>query len=667
MSYCHTVKHRPLVFVLIVLLSFVPVFADISDDDLEDIYDEVVEDVEDEKIGFEELDTEELEDFRQNPLDLNSVNRPDLMKLPMLSARLVIEIIRYRVRRGGFREVEELKDVPGMTDGIYKVIRPFLTVYLEEEKEVLRGDFRLTHRLKMPFTDKQIESPSNFHNPEYIFSKLRLFYGNNMEVSFSMKRDAWGKCLNWENFCKYYLVSNYFYAKDYLGFSTFVIGAYKLKFERGLALGSVAKTISSISREKKGVEPYRSSNKNAGFYGIAVQKTLPYMTWAVFFSDKWKTAKLNPDGTVKSVPKSVNFSYTGAENFRNLNNLEDRCFGAYATMPFMNYEVHFTGYREKFGIKIMPEKGDNYIKYKFSGKRNDVFSAGIKTAQGNGKFFLDYAVSIHDAYSSSIDETKKRETGKAVQFASVYSFSYTTFLFGINRFDSDYYNLQITGAKPVEKMFMEMKAKAKKMKIRLKGETYREVNPLKEITTKRFYKSSFQVEYPLMPKFKTLFRYQFQNEDEKLRWYGTSSYSQMREETNKRRVQLTWSPSGDLRLRWRYDVQEQIYIKADGEEFNLWKYSVSQAELKYKFTKSFQILSKITFDKDPGTKRKKFTRLYISPKMKFSKNASISAKYERNLYYHSPEFYNVSYDDYDSEDILKDTSEKFEVKYTFKF
>ena len=49
MSYCHNVKHRPLWVLFAALLFSVPVFADISDKDLEDIYDEVVEDVEDEK------------------------------------------------------------------------------------------------------------------------------------------------------------------------------------------------------------------------------------------------------------------------------------------------------------------------------------------------------------------------------------------------------------------------------------------------------------------------------------------------------------------------------------------------------------------------------------------------------------------------------------------
>jgi len=673
-------------------------FCAISDADLENIYDEVMEDIEVEKIGYEELDTDELEDFRRNPLDINTAARADLLKLPMLTPALAVEIVRYRVRRGGFREVEELMDVPGMTDEIYKVIIPFLTVFRKKEVEVVKGDIRLTQSYAIPFKDKQAAADANFHHPEYLYSRLRFFYSDDMEVSFTAKRDAWGREITWENFKKYYLVSNYFYAKNFIGFDTFVVGSFKMNFERGLVLGGLAKTISAVSKPKKGVEPYRSSNKNAGYYGLALQKTGVTCTWAAFFSDKWLTTKLNPDGTVKSYPTSVSFSYSNQDKLKNLNNMQDRTYGGYFAFPVDMYEIHFAGYHEELSPEIIPVKRDveewwteeeeeaaleewdetkiKYIRYKFSGGRNDIIGGGIKTTYGNGLFTFDYALSLHDAYESDIDKTKEPEKAKAFQFASVYNFSYTTLLFGLSRFDSNYYNFHISGDSPVEKFFMEAKTKTKRVSMKLNGEMYREVNPIKELTTKRFYKTAFQVEYPLMPKLKTLFRYQIQNEDEKVKAYGADEYRQLYEETNKTRVQITWSPSSDLRLRWRYELQQQIYSSIGGDEYNIWLYSASQAELKYRFTRYFQVLSKVRFDKDPGAKKNKYVLFTLQPKMKFSKKASIDLKYERKMYHYPPEFYDpaygkLDYDDdvykYDPEDAMRDTTEKFEIRYTLKF
>ena len=663
-------------------------FCDISEADLQDIYDGVVEDVEDEKIGFDAIDTEELEDFRTNPMDINSVNRPDLMKLPLLTPQLVVEIIRFRVKRGAFREIEELKDVPGVTDEIYRAIRPFLTVYIEEEKERIKGDVRITQRMNLPSTDKKMNAPSNFHHPEYLFGRLRFFYTDNIEVSFSAVRSDWGGCLDWENLRRYYLVSNYFYAKNYLGFDSFVLGAFKLGFDRGLTLGSVSKTISSVSKDKKGVEPYRSSNKNAGFYGIAVEKNTPFLTWAAFYSDKYLTAALSPDGTAKSVPSSVNFSASSQDKFNYLNNMNDRSYGAYASFPGRSFEFYLTGYHEEFAPEIMPvertetywdedeaaewdETAIKYIRYKFSGDKNDVYGTGLETSQGNARFFFDYALSLHNAYSSNADKTKESEKAKAFQFAGVYDYSYTTMLFGFHRFDADYYNYHISGDQPVEKMFSEVKTKTKNLTLQWAGELWREVRPLKEITLKNFYKTYLQAQYPVTKKFKILVKYTLQNEDEKIKTYDTTDYIQEPKETDQTRVQLTWTPSSDVRIRWKYDTKKVIQDTSDA-----WLYSTGQAELKYRFSKNFQILSSVKCDKDPGAGKNKYTLFSIKPKMKFSKQSLVSMSFERKMYYHTPEFYNTSYgeldypDDtykYDGEDVLRDVTDKFEIKYTLKF
>ncbi|MCD6413771.1 MAG: hypothetical protein J7L54_06480, partial [Elusimicrobia bacterium] len=104
--------------------------------------------------------------------------------------------------------------------------------------------------------------------------------------------------------------------------------------------------------------------------------------------------------------------------------------------------------------------------------------------------------------------------------------------------------------------------------------------------------------------------------------------------------------------------------------------SRAQMEMKYRFSKSFQIVSKIKQSKDPGTKRSKYVSFSVKPKMKFSKNSQVTMKYEWKSYNHPPEFYDVDYGDidytddaytYDGEDVLSENKYKFEVKYVFKF
>jgi competence protein ComEA len=62
------------------------------------------------------------------PLDLNRVSTEDLCLIPGIGESLAREIITYRERRGGFRSVEELKDVKGIGEKKFKSIKNFFTL-----------------------------------------------------------------------------------------------------------------------------------------------------------------------------------------------------------------------------------------------------------------------------------------------------------------------------------------------------------------------------------------------------------------------------------------------------------------------------------------------------------------------------------------------------------
>ena len=51
--------------------------------------------------------------FTQKLIDLNSATAEELNRLPQLSGH-GFEIVRYREERGGFSEVRQLEEVPGL-------------------------------------------------------------------------------------------------------------------------------------------------------------------------------------------------------------------------------------------------------------------------------------------------------------------------------------------------------------------------------------------------------------------------------------------------------------------------------------------------------------------------------------------------------------------------
>lgn len=61
-------------------------------------------------------------------LDLNAASPGDLTRLPGIGEQRAAEIVAYREEHGGFSDVEELLQVPGIGPGILEGLRDYVTV-----------------------------------------------------------------------------------------------------------------------------------------------------------------------------------------------------------------------------------------------------------------------------------------------------------------------------------------------------------------------------------------------------------------------------------------------------------------------------------------------------------------------------------------------------------
>jgi competence protein ComEA len=61
-------------------------------------------------------------------LNLNTATRAELEKLPGIGPVLAARIIEFRAKKGGFRRIEELLAVPGISEGKWKALRQHLTL-----------------------------------------------------------------------------------------------------------------------------------------------------------------------------------------------------------------------------------------------------------------------------------------------------------------------------------------------------------------------------------------------------------------------------------------------------------------------------------------------------------------------------------------------------------
>jgi len=63
---------------------------------------------------------------RPAPIDLNTADTTALIGLPLIGSKLALRIIAFREKLGGFYAIEQLREVYGIRDSTFEVIRPFL-------------------------------------------------------------------------------------------------------------------------------------------------------------------------------------------------------------------------------------------------------------------------------------------------------------------------------------------------------------------------------------------------------------------------------------------------------------------------------------------------------------------------------------------------------------
>jgi competence protein ComEA len=66
--------------------------------------------------------------FSQNLIDLNTASKEELEKLPGIGPVTAQRIIELREKKGGFKRVEELLEVPGIGQKKLETIKPYVKV-----------------------------------------------------------------------------------------------------------------------------------------------------------------------------------------------------------------------------------------------------------------------------------------------------------------------------------------------------------------------------------------------------------------------------------------------------------------------------------------------------------------------------------------------------------
>lgn len=595
---------------------------------------------------IEDLDT--LESLSLNPLNINNATKSQLLYLPYIDSSIVEAILRYRKTNNGFKYMNELRTLIGAE--IFSQIKPYVAIYRQDIAEEFRGDLVIKYNMRAyPLSEGYLESESKYNNPAEIYSRLRAYGGNRLELGMVMRRDDGSTGLSYYDTMNYHLMKKYLLMRNVLFWDTVVVGDYELSFGQGLILYA-SPNWSSIPKKPKGIQGDRSDDNNDRFYGISALRELPNLELYGFYSNKPLIVDdINSDGTVGDEADDIfgnkTLSYYDADRYPNVDYLNVTLYGGrFKYFLTSTLTLGSIIYKEEFDQIVDPVESDGEYKdwaYMFRGDKVEIYSFDAEYSYYNLRQFITVGKSRSHIFTRTDDAAERNwETSRDTAWESLTTLQIEKFKFWLNYhyIGPEFYAFHnqplhaIYAANRNERgeLFgVEYKVPGLESSVVLKYGDYivEDLNAAERqedemrVTAKLRYKPSRTFEIYLYGTQTSEYKQESDIssiiDDDKITYY-----------TNLRKIQLAYMPDDTAYIKCGYYISENSYegvaLYADG-----YPKQTIYTKLKYKPTSRLTLYNsfKYTFAADGEAD------IYwnINPKIKLSKHAKLYLTYGFNM------------------------------------
>lgn len=271
---------------------------------LEEVAEQLINNDEENSYQWESL-FEELSDWKEHPLNINSATKEQLERFPFLSDQLIENILYYLYKYGPMFSEKELMMVEDMNRQIVHLLKPFIT-FGQPEKEEYRPTFKqilkhgkqeLSTRVDIPlytksgyqsYTSKEWEESPNKHylgNRYYHQLRYSFRYGDKVYLGLTAEKDAGEPFFSEKNKKGYDYYSPYLFIRHIGKINALALGNYRLSYGYGLVMNtdfSMGKTanLSTLENRMKGIKKHSSTDEYNYFQGIACSYQL-FNRWTI--------------------------------------------------------------------------------------------------------------------------------------------------------------------------------------------------------------------------------------------------------------------------------------------------------------------------------------------------------------------------------------------------
>lgn len=385
--------------------------------------------------GAEDADytalTENLQYYKEHPLNLNTATREELIDLGLLSDIQINNLITHRERFGALISIYELQAIDGFDLASIYILLPYVKVadrfntghftikemFANGRHEIVMRGQRIVEEQK-GFTDADsatlADSPNSRYlgDPYRIYTRYRFTYGNFVSWGITAEKDAGEEFFKGSQPNGFDFYSAHFGIRNIGAVKSAVIGDYQVSFGQGLvawtgyAFGKTSATVNT-KRNALGIRPYTSVDENKYFRGGAATMKFGPLETSAFFSLRKRDANVaavDTNGTDIEILEVSSLQQSGLHStpaeLADKHTLQEIIYGGNVAFRKNRYAFGFTAIHSQYDSPLKRTL-DLYSQFEFSAQQNTVMGADYNFIVRNFNFYGEAARSANGGLAFS--------------------------------------------------------------------------------------------------------------------------------------------------------------------------------------------------------------------------------------------------------------------------
>jgi hypothetical protein len=385
-----------------------------SDDAVEQKIENVTESINQDAASDKEIDYTTLLDnlniYKEHPLDLNTANKEELENLTLLNELQVQALLDHIAKNGKLISMEELQSIDGFDlQTIYNILpfvkvnegatnaKPDILKMITQGKSMLMIRYQQVLEKQKGFSDTLPGDTHRYYgSAAKIYTRYRYTFNDQFSFGITAEKDAGEEFFTGTQKNGYDFYSAHLFYRGKGLIKSIAMGDFQAQFGQGLVLWSglafgKSADVMNIKKSGRGLVPYTSVDENLFLRGGAIslahenfQLDLFYSTHKIDANVKASSDTLTEEDIISAFEEDG--YHRDSSELARKHSITKTLAGGHLQYATRKFSIGLTGYSTEFSRSLLKTYSP-YNQFDFSGSKNTNAGVDYNYIFGNANFF----------------------------------------------------------------------------------------------------------------------------------------------------------------------------------------------------------------------------------------------------------------------------------------